>query len=204
MKIICIGRNYKEHVRELQHQQPEQPIFFIKPDSALLQKGQPFFYPDFSTEIHYEIELVVRINRLGKNIQKKFAHKYYNEVGLGIDFTARDLQRTAIERGEPWTLSKSFDDSAVISDFVTIDSLGKDIQNLNFELQKNGTTVQKGFTADMLFHIDELIEYISQFMTLKIGDYIFTGTPAGVGPIQIGDNLEGFLEGKPLLNCRIK
>ena len=204
MKIICIGRNYKEHVRELQHQLPEQPIFFIKPDSALLQKGQPFFYPDFSTEIHYEIELVVRINRLGKNIQKKFAHKYYNEVGLGIDFTARDLQRTAIERGEPWTLSKSFDDSAVVSDFVTIDSLGKDIQNLNFELQKNGTTVQKGFTSDMLFHIDELIEYISQFMTLKIGDYIFTGTPAGVGPIQIGDNLEGFLEGKPLLNCRIK
>lgn len=204
MKIICIGRNYAEHINELNHERPENPLFFIKPDSAILQRGQPFFYPDFSTEIDYELEVVVRINRLGKNIQPKFAYKYYNEVALGIDFTARDLQRQAINKGNPWTMAKGFDDSAVVSEFVPLSEVGKDIQELNFELRKNDTMVQHGYTGDMIFGIDELIAYISQFMTLKIGDYIFTGTPAGVGSIQIGDVLEGFLENQPMLKCRIK
>ena len=204
MKIICVARNYAEHIKELNHEKPENPLFFIKPDSALLQRGQPFFYPDFSAEIDYELELVVRINRLGKSIQSKFAHKYYSEVALGIDFTARDLQREAIIKGNPWTVSKGFDDSAVVSEFVPLVDIGKDIQNLNFELKKNGTTVQQGNTGDMLFAVDDLIAYISQYMTLKIGDYIFTGTPAGVGSIQIGDTLEGFMENRPMFSCRIK
>lgn len=204
MKIICVARNYVEHIKELNHEKPENPLFFIKPDSALLQRGQPFFYPDFSAEIDYELELVVRINRLGKSIQSKFAHKYYSEVALGIDFTARDLQREAIIKGNPWTVSKGFDDSAVVSEFVPLVDIGKDIQNLNFELKKNGTTVQQGYTGDMLFAVDDLIAYISQYMTLKIGDYIFTGTPAGVGSIQIGDTLEGFMENRPMFSCRIK
>ena len=204
MKIICVARNYVEHIKELNHEKPENPLFFIKPDSALLQRGQPFFYPDFSAEIDYELELVVRINRLGKSIQSKFAHKYYSEVALGIDFTARDLQREAIIKGNPWTVSKGFDDSAVVSEFVPLVDIGKDIQNLNFELKKNGTTVQQGYTGDMLFAVDDLIAYISQYMTLKIGDYIFTGTPAGVGNIQIGDTLEGFMENRPMFSCRIK
>lgn len=204
MKIICIGRNYAEHIKELNHERPENPLFFIKPDSAILQRGQPFFYPDFSTEIDYELEVVVRINRLGKNIQPKFAYKYYNEVALGIDFTARDLQRQAINKGNPWTMAKGFDDSAVVSEFVPLSEVGKGIQELNFELRKNDTMVQHGYTGNMIFGIDELIAYISQFMTLKIGDYIFTGTPAGVGSIQIGDVLEGFLENQPMLKCRIK
>lgn len=204
MKIICIGRNYVEHIKELNHERPENPLFFIKPDSAILQRGQPFFYPDFSTEIDYELEVVVRINRLGKNIQPKFAYKYYNEVALGIDFTARDLQRQAINKGNPWTMAKGFDDSAVVSEFVPLSEVGKGIQELNFELRKNDTMVQHGYTGNMIFAIDELIAYISQFMTLKIGDYIFTGTPAGVGSIQIGDVLEGFLENQPMLKCRIK
>lgn len=204
MKIICIGRNYAEHIKELNHERPENPLFFIKPDSAILQRGQPFFYPDFSTEIDYELEVVVRINRLGKNIQPKFAYKYYNEVALGIDFTARDLQRQAINKGNPWTMAKGFDDSAVVSEFVPLSEVGKGIQELNFELRKNDTMVQHGYTGNMIFGIDELIAYISQFMTLKIGDYVFTGTPAGVGSIQIGDVLEGFLENQPMLKCRIK
>jgi 2-keto-4-pentenoate hydratase/2-oxohepta-3-ene-1,7-dioic acid hydratase in catechol pathway len=204
MKIICIGRNYAEHIKELNHERPENPLFFIKPDSAILQRGQPFFYPDFSTEIDYELEVVVRINRLGKNIQPKFAYKYYNEVALGIDFTARDLQRQAINKGNPWTMAKGFDDSAVVSEFVPLSEVGKGIQELNFELRKNDTMVQHGYTGNMIFGIDELIAYISQFMTLKIGDYIFTGTPAGVGSIQLGDVLEGFLENQPMLKCRIK
>ena len=204
MKIICIGRNYAEHINELNHERPENPLFFIKPDSAILQRGQPFFYPDFSTEIDYELEVVVRINRLGKNIQPKFAYKYYNEVALGIDFTARDLQRQAINKGNPWTMAKGFDDSAVVSEFVPLSEVGKGIQELNFELRKNDTMVQHGYTGNMIFGIDELIAYISRFMTLKIGDYIFTGTPAGVGSIQIGDVLEGFLENQPMLKCRIK
>lgn len=204
MKIICIGRNYAEHIKELNHERTENPLFFIKPDSAILQRGQPFFYPDFSTEIDYELEVVVRINRLGKNIQPKFAYKYYNEVALGIDFTARDLQRQAINKGNPWTMAKGFDDSAVVSEFVPLSEVGKGIQELNFELRKNDTMVQHGYTGNMIFGIDELIAYISQFMTLKIGDYIFTGTPAGVGSIQIGDVLEGFLENQPMLKCRIK
>ncbi len=204
MKIICIGRNYAEHIKELNHERPENPLFFIKPDSAILQRGQPFFYPDFSTEIDYELEVVVRINRLGKNIQPKFAYKYYNEVALGIDFTARDLQRQAINKGNPWTMAKGFDDSAVVSEFVPLSEVGKGIQELNFELRKNDTMVQHGYTGNMIFGIDELIAYISRFMTLKIGDYIFTGTPAGVGSIQIGDVLEGFLENQPMLKCRIK
>ncbi len=204
MKIICIGRNYAAHAAELHAPIPEQPLFFLKPDSALLQKNQPFFYPDFSQEIQYELEVVIRINRLGKNIQTRFAKKYYHEIALGIDFTARDLQRRAIEKGEPWVLSKGFDDSAALSDFIPLESLEKPIQNLHFELMKNGESVQKGNTRDMLFSVDALIAYVSQFMTLKIGDVIYTGTPLGVGPVKIGDILEGFLEGKNLLKCKIK
>ena len=151
MKIICIGRNYAEHIKELNHERPENPLFFIKPDSAILQRGQPFFYPDFSTEIDYELEVVVRINRLGKNIQPKFAYKYYNEVALGIDFTARDLQRQAINKGNPWTMAKGFDDSAVVSEFVPLSEVGKGIQELNFELHKNDTMVQHGYTGKPMY-----------------------------------------------------
>lgn len=183
---------------------PAEPIFFLKPDSALLQKNQPFYYPDFSKNIHYELELVVKINRLGKNIQERFAKNYYNEVALGIDFTARDIQQQARETGNPWALSKGFDNSAALSPFIEISSLEKPIDNLDFYLLKNGEKVQQTNTKEMLFSVDKLIAYISQFMTLKIGDYIYTGTPSGVGPVQIGDKLEGFLENKLLLSTEIK
>lgn len=204
MKIICIAKNYKAHASEMNDPVPLEPIFFLKPDSALLQKNQPFYYPDFSNNIHYELELVVKINRLGKNIQERFAKNYYNEIALGIDFTARDIQQQARTTGNPWTLSKGFDGSAVLSSFVNISSLDKSIDNLDFYLLKNGEKVQQTNTKEMLFSIDKLIAHISQYMTLKIGDYIYTGTPSGVGPVQIGDKLEGFLENKSLLSCEIK
>ena len=204
MKIICVAKNYAEHAAEFDAVVPKEPIFFLKPDSALLLRNQPFFYPDFSSNIHYELELVVRITRLGKNIQTKFAHKYYDQVALGIDFTARDLQMEAKKNGNPWALAKGFDSSAALSEMVDLSSLEKPINDLNFKLLKNGECVQSANTSQMLFSVDELIAYVSQYMTLKIGDYLYTGTPAGVGPVQIGDCLEGFLEGKPLIKCNIR
>lgn len=180
------------------------PAFFLKPDSALLLKGQPFFYPDFSHQIEHEVEVVVRIDRVGKSIEERFAHRYYSSVALGIDFTARDLQREAKAKGLPWTLSKGFDGSAVVSDFVPLSDLGGDVQQLDFSLARNGIEVQHGNTAEMLCSVDRMISYISDFMLLRTGDLIYTGTPSGVGPVAIGDTLECTLCGRPLLHCRIK
>ena len=180
------------------------PAFFLKPDSALLLKNQPFFYPDFSQQVEHEVEVVVRIDRVGKSIEERFAHKHYSHVALGIDFTARDLQREAKAKGLPWTLSKGFDGSAVISEFVPLADLGGDIQNLSFSLLRNGEEVQHGNTREMLCSVDRMISYISDFMILRTGDMIYTGTPAGVGPVAIGDTLEGILQSRPLLTCRVK
>lgn len=202
MKIICIGRNYADHAKEMNSPVPEAPMFFMKPDTAVLKDGNEFYLPDFSNDIHYECELVVRVNKVGKNIQEKFAHKYYSEVTLGIDFTARDLQSVCKEKSHPWEIAKAFDNSAALSNqFISVDQLSNPI---TFEFQKNGETVQKGTTDDMIFTIDRLIAHISKFITLKVGDLIFTGTPAGVGPITIGDRLEGFLEGKKMFEFRVK
>lgn len=204
MKIICIGRNYKDHAKELNNEVPSAPVFFLKPDTALLQKSAPFFIPDFSTEIHYEVEVVIKINRLGKNIDKKFAHKYYDEIGLGIDFTARDLQNELKAKGLPWEKSKAFDGSAVLSKKFLPLSKVNNLKNLNFSLVQNGKQVQIGNTADMIFDVDEIIAYVSQFFTLKIGDLIYTGTPSGVGAVQINDELQGFIEGQEMFKCRVK
>lgn len=211
MKIICIARNYSEHAAEMGAPQFEcgskeaiSPAFFLKPDSALLIKNQPFFYPDFSHQVEHEIEVVVRIDRVGKSIEERFAHKYYSSVALGIDFTARDLQREAKAKGLPWTLSKGFDGSAVVSDFVPLSKLGGDVQNLTFSLMRNGEQVQCGNTKDMLCGVDRMISYISDFMLLRTGDMIYTGTPSGVGPVAIGDTLEGVLQGRHILTCRVK
>jgi acylpyruvate hydrolase len=196
MKIICIGRNYADHARELGNDLPTEPVFFLKPDSALLASKMPFFVPEFTNDVHYELELVVRINRLGKHIAEEFAPRYYSEVALGIDFTARDVQNDLKKKGLPWEKAKAFDGSAaMMGEFVSLESLGKPTNDLRFELKKNGETVQMGHTADLIFTIDKIIAYVSQFMTLKIGDLIFTGTPAGVGPVSPGDKLEAFLEG---------
>jgi 2-keto-4-pentenoate hydratase/2-oxohepta-3-ene-1,7-dioic acid hydratase in catechol pathway len=203
MKIICIGRNYAEHAKELNNPLPKVPVFFLKPDTCLIQKNQPFFYPDFSDDIHYETEIVVRINKLGKHIQKKFAHTYYSEIGIGIDFTARDLQQKCKENGLPWEISKAFDNAAPISKFLNIENF-KDVQNINFHLDINGKTVQNGNIKDMIFSIDDIIEYVSQFITLRIGDLIFTGTPSGVGAVKIGDQLHAFIENESMLKVDIK
>ena len=204
MKIICIGRNYVDHARELNNPVPENPVFFLKPDTALVRRNKPFYYPDFSEDIHYECELVVKINKLGKNIQKKFAHAYYNEIGIGIDFTARDLQAKAKAKGLPWEIAKAFDASAPLSmEFINKDEFA-DLNDIDFHLDKNGETVQEGNSADMIFDFDELIAYLSKFFTLKTGDLIFTGTPAGVGPIQIGDKLEAYIGNHSMLKCNIK
>lgn len=204
MKIIAVGMNYALHNEELgQARTASEPVIFMKPDSAILKDGKPFFIPDFSNEIHYETELVVRINRLGKNIAPRFAHRYYDAVTVGIDFTARDLQRKFREEGHPWELCKGFDSSAAIGAFVPVDRF-KDIQQLNFSLQIDGKEVQAGCTADMLFKVDDIIAYVSQFVTLKIGDLLFTGTPAGVGPVHIGQHLQGYLEGEKLLDFHIR
>jgi 2-keto-4-pentenoate hydratase/2-oxohepta-3-ene-1,7-dioic acid hydratase in catechol pathway len=203
MKIICIGRNYANHAKEMNSAVPDVPMFFMKPDTALLPKKNPFFYPNFTKDLHFECELVIKINKLGKNIAQKFAHEYYDHIGLGIDFTARDLQQKCKEKGHPWEIAKAFEHSAPLGNkFVPLE--GKDINNINFRLEKNGEIVQKGNSSDMLFSVDELIAYVSQFMTLKIGDLIFTGTPEGVGPIQIGDRLKGFIEDEELLDLKIK
>lgn len=204
MKIIAVGMNYARHNQELGHTlENKEPVIFMKPDSAILKDGKPFFIPDFSNEIHYEAELVVRINRLGKNIASRFASRYYDAVTVGIDFTARDLQRKFREVGNPWELSKGFDNSAAIGTFVPVERY-KDIQYLNFHLDIDGKTVQQGCTADMLFKIDDIIAYVSRFVTLKIGDLLFTGTPAGVGPVGIGQHLEGYLEEEKLLDFYIR
>ena len=205
MKIIAVGMNYMAHCQELHANEklPEEPVLFMKPDSALLKDSKPFFIPDFSKQIHYETELVVRICRLGKNIAPRFAHRYYDAVTVGIDFTARDLQNKLRSEGKPWEISKGFDNSAVIGDFVPV-SRFKDVQNLNFHLTIDGNKVQEGNTGDMLFKIDDLIAYISQFYTLKIGDLLYTGTPVGVGPVSINLHLEGYLEGEKLLDFYVR
>ncbi len=203
MKIICIGRNYADHAKEMNSELPTEPIFFLKPDTALLKNGNPFFYPEFTKDLHYECELVVQIQKVGKNIAEKFAPKYYSKVTLGIDFTARDLQQNCKEKGLPWEIAKAFEHSAPLSNkFIEISSL--DFENLTFELYKNGEKVQTGHTSDMIFSIDKLIAYVSKFMTLKTGDLLFTGTPAGVGPVQIGDKLEGFLNGEMMFEFNIR
>ncbi|MDG2226558.1 MAG: fumarylacetoacetate hydrolase family protein [Flavobacteriales bacterium] len=204
MKIICIGRNYAKHAKELGNTVPTEPVYFMKPDSALLPKKQPFFYPNFTKDLHYEVELVIKICKLGKNISKKFANTYYNEIGLGIDFTARDIQLECKAKGLPWEKSKAFDYSAPLSREFIQKSEIKNLDDIAFSLEKNGKIVQKGNSKDMLFDFDQLVCYISQFMTLKIGDLIFTGTPAGVGPVKIGDQLTGYIEDKKMLDLNIK
>lgn len=203
MKIICIGRNYAKHIEELANEKPENPVIFLKPDSAILIKNQPFFIPPFSNDIHYEVEVLVKINRVGKYIDEKFAHKYYDEIGLGIDFTARDIQDKCKEKGLPWEKAKAFDGSAVISEFVPKEDLG-DLNNLKFSLLKNNEIVQNGNTNAMLWKIDELIAYVSQFFTLKKGDVIFTGTPEGVGRVYENDILVGEINGKEMFLVKIK
>ncbi len=203
MKIICIGRNYSDHAKELKNDLPKEPLFFLKPDTAIVIRNRPFFYPEFSTDVHYEIELVFRICKVGKHIQKQFASTYYNEIGMGIDFTARDLQREAQAKGTPWEKAKGFDRSAPISSFFPLNEFG-DFRKLNFSLKKNGEIVQSGNSSDMIFDIDTIISYVSQFITLKMGDIIFTGTPAGVGPVKIGDKLEGFIEDRKVISCNVR
>lgn len=204
MKIIAVGMNYAAHNKELHHSlELSEPTIFMKSDSSLLKDGKPFFIPDFSSEIHYETELVVKIDRLGKNIAERFAHRYYTEVTVGIDFTARDLQRKLREQGLPWELSKAFDNSAVVGTFVPVEQVGS-ISNLPFYLDINGKTVQKGNTQDMLFSVDKIIAYVSRFFTLKIGDLIYTGTPVGVGPVQIDDHLQGYIGEQKLLDFFVK
>lgn len=202
MKIICIGRNYADHAKELNNDIPAEPVIFLKPDTALLPKKNPFFIPDFTNDLHHELELVVRINRIGKSIEERFASRYYTQVTVGIDFTARDVQKACKENGLPWEKAKAFDGSAPIGEWVDLGD--RDIQNLKLELKKNGETVQLGNTKDMLFAVNRLIEEVSKYFTLKIGDMIFTGTPAGVGPVQRNDELEAFLNDQSLLKLRIK
>ena len=203
MKIICIGRNYADHIEELKNEKPAEPVIFMKPDSAILLKQYPFVIPEFSEDIHHEIEIIVKISKVGKYIEPKFAYKYYDEISVGIDFTARDLQTRLKEKGLPWEKAKAFDGSAVIGDFLP-KTLFNSIENLTFELTNNGETVQKGNTDFMLWKIDELISFVSQYFTLKIGDVIFTGTPAGVAAVKPNDVLEGFLEDKKLFRIQVK
>lgn len=203
MKIICIGRNYADHISELNNERPTEPVIFMKPDTAILPKQFPFVIPEFSNDVHHEVEVLVKINKVGKYIDAKFAHKYYDEIGLGIDFTARDLQTTLKEKGLPWEKAKAFDGSAIIGDFLPKNSFTS-LENINFELKSNDQLVQQGNTSMMLWKIDEIIAYVSQFFTLKTGDIIFTGTPKGVAPVKEGDVLEGFLEGKQMFKVQVK
>jgi len=204
MKIICVGRNYVAHAIELNNEVPGEPVLFMKPDSALLRNNDPFYIPDWSNDVHHEIELIVRINRVGKNIEERFAHRYYDEIGIGIDFTARDVQNALKDKGLPWEKSKAFDHSAVIcSDFVAVEAL-PNRKAIQFRLDKNGTPVQEGNSALMIFSIDKIIEHVSKYFTLKIGDLIYTGTPAGVGQVRVGDRLEGYLEGVKKFDFLVK
>jgi 2-keto-4-pentenoate hydratase/2-oxohepta-3-ene-1,7-dioic acid hydratase in catechol pathway len=203
MKLICIGRNYTEHIKELENEKPIDPVVFLKPDTSILLKKQPFFIPDFSNDVHHEVEILVKINKVGKYISKKFAHKYYDDIGLGIDFTARDLQSTLKAKGLPWEKAKAFDGAAVIGKWIS-KSKFKNIDDISFSLHKNGTIVQEGNTRLMLWKIDELIEYVSKYFTLKIGDIIFTGTPAGVGKVVTNDILKGYIENQEIFSIKVK
>jgi acylpyruvate hydrolase len=203
MKIICVGRNYAEHAKELNNPVNEQPVIFLKPETAQLDKRQPFFLPDFGSEIHHEAEIVVKINKVGKHIEEKFAHKYYDEISIGIDFTARDLQSALKTKGLPWELAKAFDASAPTGEFISTSKF-KAMNEIPFHLLKNGTIVQSGTTADMIFSIDCIISFVSKYFTLKKGDLIFTGTPKGVGPVQKGDTLEGFIGDQKLLKVLVR
>jgi len=203
MKIICIGRNYAKHIEELQNEKPDQPVLFLKPDSAILLKQHPFVIPEFSSDVHHEIEILVKINKVGKYIDQKFASTYYDEIGLGIDFTARDIQNHLKEKGLPWEKAKAFDGSAVIGEFISKTEFAS-LDNINFELKSNTKTVQKGNTSLMLWKIDELIAYVSQYFTLKKGDIIFTGTPEGVAAVKPNDILEGFIENKRMFKIQVK
>lgn len=204
MKIICIGRNYSAHISELKNEKPTDPVIFLKPDTAILLKKQPFFIPDFSNDVHYEVEVLVKINRVGKYIEEQYAHKYYNEIGLGIDFTARDLQQKLKDKGLPWEKAKGFDGAAVIGEKWIDKKSISNLNNINFSLLKNEKPVQTGNTSDMLWKIDELISYVSQYFTLKIGDIIFTGTPEGVGKVEVNDVLTGLIEDKQLFSIQVK
>jgi acylpyruvate hydrolase len=203
MKIICIGQNYLEHIKELNSEIPGEPVFFLKPDTSLLLDNKPFYLPDFSNDIHHEVEIVLKINRVGKNIAENFAHKYYQEIAVGIDFTARDIQRNQKTKGLPWEKAKAFDFSAPLGKFVSKSKFSQ-MNNIGFHLDINGKTVQKGNTSDLLFSFDTVIAFISKFITLKIGDLIYTGTPVGVGPVKIGDKLDAYLEGEKLLAFEVK
>jgi 2-keto-4-pentenoate hydratase/2-oxohepta-3-ene-1,7-dioic acid hydratase in catechol pathway len=203
MKIICVGRNYAEHAKELGNAVPEAPVLFMKAKNALLLPGKPFYYPEFTRDVHYEAELVVKLCKNGKHVGERFARKYYEQITVGLDFTARDVQQRQKEKGLPWEIAKAFDDSAAVGQFQPIPE-GKDVQDYRFELRRNGATVQTGHAADMLHSIDKVIAYASTFFSLNIGDLIFTGTPAGVGPVALHDRLEGFLEGQKVLEVSIK
>ena len=203
MKIICIGRNYSDHIKELSNEKPKEPIVFIKPDSSIIAKNQNFIIPAFSDEIHHEVELVVKINKVGKYIDESFSNKYYNQIGLGIDFTARDIQNKLKDKGHPWEKSKAFDNSCMVGDFINVEEI-ENISNINFELKKNSKIVQSGNSSNMLWKIDEIISYVSQYFTLKIGDLIFTGTPSGVSKVISGDLLEGFINSKKMFSLKIK
>jgi 2-keto-4-pentenoate hydratase/2-oxohepta-3-ene-1,7-dioic acid hydratase in catechol pathway len=203
MKIICIGRNYSDHIKELANIRPSHPVVFLKPDSSIIPKNQNFIIPAFSDEIHHEVELVVKINKVGKHIDKSFSNKYYNEIGLGIDFTARDIQNTLKQKGHPWEKSKAFDNSCLVGDFISVDKF-KDLSKIDFSLKKNNQLAQSGNSSNMLWKIDELISYVSQYFTLKIGDLIFTGTPAGVSKVISGDLLEGYIDSTKMFSLKIK
>jgi|TARA_B110000971_G_scaffold144365_1_gene147567 2-keto-4-pentenoate hydratase/2-oxohepta-3-ene-1,7-dioic acid hydratase in catechol pathway len=203
MKLICIGRNYAQHISELKNEKPTEPVIFLKPDTAILLKKQPFFIPDFSDEVHHEVEVLVKINRVGKHIDSKFAHKYYEQIGLGIDFTARDLQQKLKEQGLPWEKAKAFDGAAVVGKWVSKSNF-ENLNDLPFSLHKNDEIVQSATTSDMLWNIDEIIAYVSQFFTLKIGDIIFTGTPSGVSRVQPNDSLKGFIGEEEFFSIKVK
>lgn len=202
MKIICVGKNYLKHIDELNSSKEDEPVIFLKPDTSIIQKNQPFFIPEFSNEIHYEIEIILKFNRLGKHIESKFSNKYFNQISLGVDFTARDFQNKFKERGLPWDISKGFDNSALIGDWKSIKT--HDLDNINFRLEKNGKIVQQSNSKNMIWKIDELIAYASKYFTIKIGDIMFTGTPEGVGVVSEDDLLEGFLGNEKVFSVKIK
>lgn len=203
MKIICIGLNYTDHIKEFGGTVPTEPVFFMKPDTSLLTQNKPFFLPDFSNEVHYETEIVLKINKLGKSIDEKFAHRYYSEIGIGIDFTARDIQRRLKEKGQPWEAAKAFDGAAPIGNFVSKEKF-ENLNDINFHLDLNQTTIQKGNTRDLIFSFDQIIAHVSRFVTLKMGDLIFTGTPVNVGPVKIGDRMQAYIENELLLDFWVK